>query len=317
MKNAECQNRTDYTWIGKRLIGHYTNHLEGPLLIAMGAIHGNEPAGVRALELVFKELKGSNLVIGGEVIGLIGNLQALSQQRRYLSKDLNRQWTNDRVSYIKKEKKESLEDEDKEQKELMELLDKITSNGAKKRRVILLDLHTTSASGAAYSIATSTGKSRQLAESLGVPVILGLEDEIEGTTLNYFSRMGLESFCFEAGQHYAENSVERTVAAIWQMLVSVGCLIPPTKSFLNKRTKLLKNLGRELPKTVRFKYRRSIQPNDQFRMREGFANFERVKKGELLAFDKNGAIRAEFDAIMLMPLYQSQGRDGFFLAEEI
>ncbi len=317
MKNVEYQNKKEYSWMGKRLIGYHTNHLEGSLLIVMGAIHGNEPAGVKALRLVFKELKELNVVIGGEMIGLIGNVQALSQQRRYLSKDLNRQWTSEKVSYVKKRRKELLEDEDKEQKELIELLDKVIARNTKKRRVVLLDLHTTSAAGLAYSIATSMGKSRQLAESLGIPVILDLEDEIEGTTLNYFSRMGLESFCFEAGQHYAESSVERTVAAIWQMLASVGCFVPPMKSFLSKRTKLLKNLGRGLPKTVRFKYRHSIQSNDQFRMREGFANFERVKKGELLAFDKNGAIRAEYDAIMLMPLYQSQGKDGFFLAEEI
>ena len=41
----------------QRLIDRYTHDLNGPLLIVMAAMHGNEPAGVRALEYLFKMLE--------------------------------------------------------------------------------------------------------------------------------------------------------------------------------------------------------------------------------------------------------------------
>ncbi|MGB0432056.1 MAG: hypothetical protein ACPGLV_16395 [Bacteroidia bacterium] len=46
-----------------------------------------------------------------------------------------------------------------------------------------------------------------------------------------------------------------------------------------------------------------------------FLNFQKIEKGTLLATDKNGPIYCEQDCFMLMPLYQKQGSDGFFLIE--
>ncbi|MEZ4886733.1 MAG: succinylglutamate desuccinylase/aspartoacylase family protein [Chitinophagales bacterium] len=300
----------------KRIIGNYTNNQEGPLLILMGAIHGNEPAGVKALQTVFHQLKQCNLPISGEMIGLIGNLEAFSKQKRFLSKDLNRQWGLDNLKRINETPKNQLREEDKEQKELLEILGQIISHPL-NRRVILMDLHTTSADGVAYSIATSMGNSRTLAESLGVPVIMGFDKAISGTTLNYFSGLGLESFCFEAGQHDAESSVTRTISAIWQLLVYIGCIEATEIPFFENHKELLYELGEGLPRTVEYEYRHAIQPEDCFKMIEGFDNFQEVEEGQLLAYDKGGEIRAPFSGIMLMPLYQAQGKDGFFIVKEI
>jgi len=48
-----------------------------------------------------------------------------------------------------------------------------------------------------------------------------------------------------------------------------------------------------------------------------YANFDPVTKGELLAYDRHGEIRAKFDGLILMPLYQKQGNDGFFIIKDI
>ena len=50
-------------------------------------------------------------------------------------------------------------------------------------------------------------------------------------------------------------------------------------------------------------------------MNEGYLNFQEVKKGEHLANDKNGPIYASEDSLILMPLYQKKGEDGFFLVK--
>jgi succinylglutamate desuccinylase len=52
-------------------------------------------------------------------------------------------------------------------------------------------------------------------------------------------------------------------------------------------------------------------------MRPGFRNFQAVKKKEILADDRKGSIKAIDNGLILMPLYQKQGNDGFFLVRTI
>lgn len=52
-------------------------------------------------------------------------------------------------------------------------------------------------------------------------------------------------------------------------------------------------------------------------MEPGFANFQRVKQGELLARDHRGEITARESGMVLLPLYQALGDDGFFLGREV
>jgi succinylglutamate desuccinylase len=47
-----------------------------------------------------------------------------------------------------------------------------------------------------------------------------------------------------------------------------------------------------------------------------YKNFDKISKDELLAFDKYGEIRSKEDGMILMPLYQKQGNDGFFIIKE-
>lgn len=47
-------------------------------------------------------------------------------------------------------------------------------------------------------------------------------------------------------------------------------------------------------------------------MEPGFTNFQPVVRAQLLARDRHGDIRAVENGYVLMPLYQSQGTDGFF-----
>ena len=89
----------------ERIIGRYDGREKGPLLVCLGSIHGNEPAGTKALELMFKMLEDEPITnpsfcFNGRLLGLRGNLRAIQAGKRYLQKDLNRQWTvENAVSY--------------------------------------------------------------------------------------------------------------------------------------------------------------------------------------------------------------------------
>ena len=83
-----------------RVIGRYTGNKKGPLLIVFGAMHGNEPAGIKALDLMFKMLEVEPITnpdfhFRGRILGLCGNLRATQAGKRFIEKDLNRQWTKE------------------------------------------------------------------------------------------------------------------------------------------------------------------------------------------------------------------------------
>ena len=71
-----------------------------------------------------------------------------------------------------------------------------------------------------------------------------------------------------------------------------------------------------LPSKVQFLYKHIVEDNDEFVMNLGFSNFDEVQKGDWLASDKNGKILALSDGYILMPLYQKQGNDGFFIVRD-
>ncbi len=79
----------------ERLIGDRRSLSGGPTLVFVAGIHGNEPSGVIALQRVFQDLDQRQVSLQGRLLGLVGNLEALAQHRRYLSRDLNRIWDQD------------------------------------------------------------------------------------------------------------------------------------------------------------------------------------------------------------------------------
>src|SRR5690606_11006080 len=68
---------------------------------------------------------------------------------------------------------------------------------------------------------------------------------------------------------------------------------------------------------VEVRYRQPIADGDVFEMRPGFENFDRVKKGQVLAAQNGLDVKAVESGMVMMPLYQKLGEDGFFLAREV
>jgi succinylglutamate desuccinylase len=119
---------------------------------------------------------------------------------------------------------------------------------------------------------------------------------------------------YEAGQHDEPLSVSRSLSAILNTLHFAGCI-----SDLNLHSPhemILQKSFAELPRVTRLIHAHHIKPGDNFIMRPGYVNFQRVQAGEHLADDVQGQVLSPFTSMILMPLYQPQGSDGFFLVKE-
>lgn len=312
----------------RRLIGEHTGAAPGPLVIVFGAMHGNEAAGVLAIKEVLKMLKiepatNPGFQFAGKFVGLIGNLQAFSSGQRFLNCDLNRQWTAENIRRIQHTPAETLEDEDVEIAELIEIIhNELRQN--KPEALILLDLHTTSAEGGIFCIPTDDKSSLRLAKSLHAPVILGLLEGIDGTLLHYAAgnHLQIEGFpqhtlgvAFESGQHEDPLSVSRAISAIIGCLRACGCIAPEDVD--NRHDVILKQYSDHLPKVTRLRHVHKIRPGDAFKMRPGYINFQAIRQNEHLADDITGPIYSKQKGLILMPLYQSKGSDGFFIVEPL
>ncbi|MDX1685064.1 MAG: succinylglutamate desuccinylase/aspartoacylase family protein [Saprospiraceae bacterium] len=303
-----------------RVIGKYIGQEPGPLLICFGGIHGNEPSGVKALDLIFKMLEvepitNPDFKFKGTVIGLAGNMKALKYGKRYIDRDLNRLWTREQRERVMSTPREEIEvSEEREMKEILEIIKKEVDE-IDPPEIFFLDLHSTTATGGIFTLVGDNPRARHIGKELHAPVVLGLDKGLIGTTQYFFEDPGWPiptmGIIFESGQHRDPLSTNRAIAAVTNCMRIIGCV--DAEAVENRHDELLTTFSRNLPKVTKLAYCHRITEEDDFHMLPGFRNFQKIKKGQLLAHDINGPIYAPKSGYMLMPLYQSQGEDGFFI----
>lgn len=298
-----------------RVLGRVDGARRGPTLIGVGGLHGNETAGVVALRRVLDDLAPRAGAMQGRFVALAGNRGALREGRRYLRTDLNRVWTEERVREVRGPGGPgALRAEAREQRELLEAIDRAVEGGG--RPVHVLDLHTTSGTGGAFTTVADTLANRAFALHLPVPLILGLEELVDGTLLAYLGARGWVTALLESGQHLEERAVDRAGAGVWIALVAAGLLSRRAVPELAGARELLARDSEGLPRVLEMRYRHPVEPGDGFRMHAGYRNFRPVEAGEALAVQGGSEVRAPERARILMPLYQEQGEDGFFIVRE-
>lgn len=307
----------------ERIIGTYTGLEKGPLLIVFGGMHGNEPAGVLALEQLFKMLEREPSVnpgfsFKGKIIGIRGNLKALEQKKRFISKDLNRQWTVENVKRVTASPMETLDPEDKELRILYKLVEKEIAT-YHPTEIVVLDLHTTTASGGIFTIVSDDKESIRIGLGLHAPVIKGMMDGISGTCLHFFKteNFHIPTTClaFESGQHDEPMSIPRAVSALVSFLRVTGAVKP--EDVEHRHDELLQEYAKDLPELTELITVHRVEPDSGFLMKPGYQNFQPIMSGEILATNKQGNILSPIDGMILMPLYQPQGEDGFFVIKEV
>lgn len=300
----------------ERIIGKHDSGDKNVLIVLIGAIHGNEVAGLKAIDNIFREIEENNLQIKGKIVGLAGNLQAIKSKKRFIAHDLNRSWSIDNINSVMDKDKSLLEHEDLELFEVHELLESLSQEEFQQK--ILIDLHTTSADNGNFIVLPEKSMDYTLIRSLKLPMIMDLIRYIPGTLLDYMNHKDFISFAFEGGQIGSDQAVDLMTHGIWEIMYQAGVIAPKNdfKELLHYE-ELIGSLHKPLPEQVTVLHRHKISEGDYFHMKPGYKNFHKIEKGEILAEDKNGKIKSPFDGLIFMPLYQNIGNDGFFVVKEI
>lgn len=306
----------------KRKIAEFTGKNKGPLFLCVAGMHGNEHAGIKAIELMqmmleVEPITNPEFEFNGRFVGMVGNVKASKKDVRFLVKDINRQWNYQNLDRIFHTPEKDLDPEDHEVKELWVAVN-MEIQAYQPELLVFLDLHTTSAYGGIYSITPEDPESIQVAQAITAPVVRGLLEGVSGTTLHFFNTKNLGvktiSICFESGQHAEALSINRAIAAIVSCMKAVGSV--KSSDVENQHDNILSEFSTNLPKVTRVVYHHPITSADEFVMKPGYTNFQPIKKSEHLADDKKGKVLSPMEGRILMPLYQKLGSDGFFIVQD-
>ena len=299
----------------ERVIGIHEGNKPGRLIVCTAAMHGNEKTGITALKRVLGYLHNNQPHFAGRLVGIAGNLKAIEENCRYFDVDFNRIWLSETINKVQAVSREVLSLH--EEKELKALLDEIewAVGDVAPGDVVYADLHNTSSSRGLFSVTFNREENLRIGSAINVPMVIGLEKALRGTAIEYFSKRGYTALAFEGGELGKESSVDVHEAGIWMILQASGCIheddIP---NFANHR-RLLKDAAEDFPKLTELAYVHKITPKHRFVMERGFTNFQTVQKGDILAHDRDGIVRAPLGGYILMPLYQEQGDEGFFITK--
>ena len=289
----------------------------GPLLVFFGGIHGNEPAGLFALHQVYQELLESGCEFHGEFVAIAGNLWALSQQRRYDKYDLNRLWTPEGIEKLQRQSfsEDEMSEDIEQQQEIFQCLNELLEGG--KAPYYFFDLHTTSSETEPFITVNDTLLNRAFSSLYPVPIILGIEEFLEGPLLSYINELGYISIGFEAGQNDSRAAFENHKAFIYLSLCNSGFIDRASFGAYEMYDETLKRASSIQNDIFEITMRYQIQSGEAFAMKPGYANFQPIRQREHLADNAHGPIRAPMDGRIFMPLYQSQGDDGYFILRRI
>ncbi len=298
-----------------RILGTVEGTAGGPALVLLCGVHGNEPAGCRAAQAVLAELREARIPFQGRLLVVIGNRTALTEGRRFIDHDLNRHWTPDRVRRVRNTPKARLFNEDLEKRELLDLFEPMLHSA--RDPVVFLDLHSTSGPGVPFVCMADVIRNRRFGFAVHVPVVLGLEEKLPNTMLGYLTDLGHVGIAIEGGQHEAPDTERNLRAAIWSVLTVAGAVEASDVPEFDSMQRHLQKASADIPQVTEILHRHRCTDGDGFVMEPGFRSFEAVEAGELVATDHRGAIRTPVAGLMMLPRYQGQGEDGYFLARAV
>ncbi|PIB25559.1 succinylglutamate desuccinylase/aspartoacylase family protein [Maribacter sp. 4G9] len=297
-----------------RILDKIEGNTDGPTLIFTAGIHGNEPSGVFALVKVLDAIKSKNIDVRGKIYAIAGNISALEQGVRYHREDLNRMWKDERVKWLLKEDKIIGNEEDYEQYQLYKIISQILEED--KGPFYFVDLHTTSSPTKPFITVNDTLLNRKFTEHYPVPLLLGIEEYLDGTLLNYINQLGYVAFGFESGQHDALCSIEKHTAFVYLTLIYSGAILRTDIDY-NSHYTILDRSTNDLYHAYEIVHHHQIKNGEDFCTKPGFTNFEPVKRGQQIATSDSAPVFTPIKGNIFMPLYQKKGEDGFFIIRQI
>lgn len=307
-----------------RVVGAHQSDRPGPTLIVIGAMHGNEPAGIHAAQRVLTRLEeAAPSNFAGRFVALRGNLAALADEDphlRYIQTDLNRMWTTEGVRLAQQT---PAEERHPEQQELVELLEAIEQEHAAARGpVYLIDMHSVSSESPPFVFVEDSLPARQLAMAFEIPIVLGFEEELSGLLVDYCTNtLAMTAMVIEGGIHDDPATVDALEHAIRVALDAIGAWpIDRADQGVNPNAALdtfARGHGR-LVYDVRYRY-----PilHEQFRVDSRLQAFDPIRRDDqVVALDAQQPVTSPIKGLLFMPNRQPRalpGDDGFFIVRRV
>lgn len=262
---------------------------KGPVIVIVGAIHGNEPVGVKASIEYLEHLKQNKIELQkGKIIFILGNPQAFEKNQRFIGTNLNRAFVNNPK-------------DDCEGQRVLEIRKYLESFKYTEDEKILLDLHSVSVGDFKIGISPNIKGHYQRLHNL-----VNLEnhftfnyEHLEGSIMQESDKSFSFSYALECGNH---KDPEAYNTALYHINV-----------LLEKSQMLKKN---QLPQTL---YINPFSLNENFKIKhysaidiikpkEGFkwlirdvTSGSRIEKGETYAVAKNFNYISDDQCVVLMP----------------
>ncbi len=260
-----------------------TSGKPGPTLAIFAGVHGNETAGVLALEEVIPELK----LAKGKIFLAYANPPALAKNVRMINKNLNRCFYKGNNGNTP---------EDVRARELMNVLDKCDA---------LLDIHMFyDDDGSPFVICEENAI--KVAEIFDVDVISTNWTETEpGGADGYMFENGKIGICLECGPiSKAAEYKNFAKVSIYQYLSYYG-LINNSVGYSLKKKRIIKSI-----KAV-------IKDTELFSLLPGFTNFQKLNAGELIAKNKDIYFIAKKNECIIFPHYNARvGEEAYIIGVE-
>lgn len=304
----------DWLHVPRTLASTGVSRTGAPCLVVTAGLHGNEPAGIHALRRVLREIETREIVLVGRLAAFVGNHRGLARNVRHVDEDMNRLWTTEKLDHLRSSAPEQDSSERGEARELLPLLERELAR--EPERLTHLDLHSTSGAGPPFCVVATSRESRDAAFAIGAPLLSGLDRMIAGTLIEWMGSHGHAAVVLEGGQNEARATVDHHESALWLVLVQAGVLDARSVPELERHRERIALASHGIPREVEVDYCHHLAPDEEFAMLPGFVNFDSVCEGQLLARSGPGLereVRAPWTGTLVMPRYQGQGLDGFFL----
>lgn len=269
------------------------------VLCIVGATHGDEPAGVQALEAVAAHFESQEWQIDGiDIFGVVGNPNAFAQNARFVEQNLNRMLQDKHLVDIT-----SPISEVRRGQELSKYFKQLQNEYEK---VFVFDVHSVSMSDIQMTLArTQDFESQELLKKIS-PIKLNFvfqEEYIPGTVSGYASSIGCVGFGIEAGSHASPNAKFVALEIIESFLDEVAKFSTKTISYKNIPTyvegepRTYTTIDRIVPRKG---FRFTVSPESELFLR----------KGQVYAFDDEvGDHVAPCDCYMMMPSKNPSEKD--------
>lgn len=190
---------------------HISSNTAGPTVGITVCSHGNEPAGLTAIDYLLNTLKLPENLLKGDVYLIVNNLDAAIESKRFISVDMNRLPANT------PELEQVSEYEVRRARELLPIWRKFD---------VGLDIHSTSQDTSPMIISVGPVFHIELVKGFPIEIVISNIDRIQrGKPASSFYGAGnARVFGIEAGQHAADHAGRVASTCAEALLINLGML---------------------------------------------------------------------------------------------